>query len=160
MVDIFSKKEGPRREDVEAKRLLQGNRGTIHRLADQISNGQFTRSRAAMADAKKEPQPDGLNIHIYGGTPPPREPEPVVRISANDRVFVMDRNSGKQIELLGQLRMQEGVQYFTLATKKNGFISPIPPEIETLLDDLNGIVIESAEIKDKLAAVITSRLGL
>ncbi|WP_170759030.1 hypothetical protein [Ruegeria lacuscaerulensis] len=161
MVDIFSKKEGPRREDAEAKRLLQGNRTTIHRLADQISNGEFSRSRARMAQAKQEPQPEGKNIHILGGATTAAEPDPVVRISLNDRVFIMDANSGKQMEFLGQLRTNQiGTKYFTLATKQNGFVSPVDPEIEERLEDLNGIVIENDDIREKFAEVITKRLKL
>ncbi|WP_120632726.1 hypothetical protein [Ruegeria sp. EL01] len=160
MVDIFSKKDGPRREDQDARRLLQGNGATIRRLADQISNGAYSRSRAAMADAKKEPTPDGLNIHVYGGPSAPSEPNPVVRISTNERVFVMDANSGKQMEFLGQLCVKDGVKYFALATKENGFISPPPEEITDILSDLNNVVIDSDEIKEKLADVITRRLEL
>ncbi len=160
MVDIFSKKDGPRREDVEAKRLLQGNMGTIHRLADQISNGEYSRSRKAAAKAKEEPKPDGLNIHILGGPSKVSEPEPVVRISIDDRVMVMDAKSGKQMLFLGQLRMKDRVKFFVLATKENGFVSPLEPEIESTLQDLNGIVIENEEIREKFAAVIGERLGL
>ena len=160
MVDIFSKNDGPRREDVEAKRLLQGNMGTIHKLADQISNGGFSRSRAAMAKAKQEPEADGLNIHIMGGASKVHEPEPVVRISLDERVMIMDAKSGKQMIFLGQLRLKDGVKFFALATKENGFVSPLAPEIEKLLHDLNGIVIENKDIKEKFAAVIQERLGL
>lgn len=160
MVDIFSKSENPRREDAEAKRLLQGNRQTIHRLADQISNGEFSRSRARMAQAKQEPKPDGLNIHILGGSSAIKEIKPAVRISLNDRVFVMDENSGKQLEFLGQIKTGNGVEFFCLATQENGFISPVSPETEEVLQDLNGIVIETDEIKQKLAEVIATRLSL
>jgi len=47
MVDIISKKTGPRREDVVAKRLINNNWSTISRLADQISNGGYSKSRQA-----------------------------------------------------------------------------------------------------------------
>ena len=49
MVDIFSKREGPRLEDVKARRLLTQNAGTIRKLADQISNGGFSKMRAEQA---------------------------------------------------------------------------------------------------------------
>ena len=160
MVDIFSKNDGPRREDVEAKRLLQGNMGTIHKLADQLSNGGFSRSRAAMAKAKQEPRAEGLNIHILGDASKAQEPEPVVRISIDERVMIMDARSGKQMIFLGQLQMKGRVKFFVLATKENGFVSPLEPEVECLLEDLNGIVIENDNIKEKFAAVIQGRLGL
>ena len=160
MVDIFSKNDGPRREDVEAKRLLQGNMGTIHKLADQLSNGGFSRSRATMAKAKQEPKAKGLNIHILGGASQAHAPEPVIRISIDDRVMIMDARSGKQMTFLGQLRLRNRVKYFALATSENGFVSPLDPEIENLLQDLNGIVIENDDIKGKFAAVIQKRLGM
>ncbi|MFA3920532.1 hypothetical protein [Ruegeria hyattellae] len=160
MVDIFSKNDGPHREDVEAKRLLQGNRGTIHRLADQLSNGEFSRSRAALEKSRQEPEPEGLNIHILGSGSKPSEPEPVVRISIDERVMIMDANSGKQMILLGQLRVKNGVKFLALATQKNGFVAPLDPEIENTLNDLDGIVIENADIKEKLAQVIYGRLDL
>ncbi|WP_299848458.1 hypothetical protein [uncultured Roseovarius sp.] len=160
MVDIFSKNDGPRREDVEAKRLLQGNMGTIHKLADQISNGEFSRSRAAMAKAKQEPKAEGLNIHILGGASKASEPSPVVRVSIDERVMIMDANSGKQMIFLGQLRLKDRVKFFVLATKENGFVSPLDPDIQTKLQDLNGIVIENEAIKEKFATVISERLGL
>ena len=49
MVDIFSKREGPRLEDVKARRLLTQNAGTIRKLADQISNGGFSKMQADQA---------------------------------------------------------------------------------------------------------------
>lgn len=160
MVDIFSKKDGPRREDVVAKQLIQDNKKTIHRLADQISGGQFSRSRAADAKAKEEPKPDGLNIHIMGGPPAPPEPEPVVRVALNGRVILVDSASSKQMALLGQMRTKDGQSYFALATKENGFFSPLDEETEELLEDLNGVIIESADIEKKFVTVIEERLGV
>ena len=45
MVEIISKRDGPRREDVQVKRLIEQNRSTIVRLADQISGGGYSASR-------------------------------------------------------------------------------------------------------------------
>jgi len=160
MVDIFSKKEGPRREDVVAKRMINENRGTIHRLADQISNGGFSRSRAAMAKSKEKPKPIGLNIHDMGSAPAPVKEKPEIRISMNDRVMVMNANNGKQLQFLGQLRVKDGQKYFALATKENGFVAPLDAEMEQNLSDLNGIVIESDEIEEKFSEVLTKRLCL
>lgn len=63
MVDIFSKRDGPRLEDVRAKRLLSENAGTIRKLADQISSGGYSRMQAEQARRKEKPKPDGLIIH-------------------------------------------------------------------------------------------------
>ncbi|MDU9004463.1 hypothetical protein [Sedimentitalea todarodis] len=160
MVDIFSKKDGPRREDVAAKRLISENRTTIHRLADQFSGGEFSRSRTAMAKAKEEPKADGLSIHIMGGPSSPTPPEPAVRVSLNGRVIVVDANAGKQMQFLGQMRVKNGQKFFALATKENGFVSPVDDDVEHLLADLNGIVIESDDIENKFVGVIKDRLNL
>lgn len=159
MVDIFSKKEGPRREDVVAKRLISENRQTIHRLADQISGGGYSASRKAAAKAKEPPKPEGLNIHLLGGSAPASPPDPRVRISLNKRVVVMDANSGRQMQFLGQMRVRDGQTYFALATRTNGFVSPVDDETERQLADLNGVVIESSEIEEKFVGVIRERLN-
>ncbi|MFA3920413.1 hypothetical protein [Ruegeria hyattellae] len=160
MVDIFSKRERPRREDVAAKRIISENRSTISRLADQISGGEFSRSRAAMAKTKEEPKPEGLSIHILGGASSASAPEPVVRVSLNGRVIVVNANTGKQIRLLGQMRAKEGHKFFALATMENGFVSPLDDDTEQLLGDLNGIIIENDDIEEKFVHVITDRLDL
>ncbi|MCV3274266.1 hypothetical protein [Roseobacter sinensis] len=160
MVDIFSKKEGPRREDVAAKRIISENRQTIHRLADQISNGGFSRSRAAMAKAKEAPKPQGLSIHLLGGTGKAVDPEPVFKISLNGRVVIMDANSGKQLVFLGEMRRKDSQKYFALATKKNGFLSPLDDETQDRLRDLDGVILETGEIEDKFSDVMKDRLGL
>ncbi|MEM9634363.1 MAG: hypothetical protein AAGA50_23750 [Pseudomonadota bacterium] len=160
MVNIFSKKEGPRREDVEAKRLINENRSTIYRLADQLSNGGYSRSREKIRRSRQEPKPDGLVFHFLGGSAKQEEPEPRLRISPNNRVFVMDVNSGKQLLFLGELRDRQSLRYFALATKENGFVSPIEDDIKDTLRDLDGIVIETPDIQDKLLDVIRTRLQL
>ena len=161
MVDIFSKSDGPRREDVAAKRVIEENKSTIHLLADQISGGGFSRSRTAMARTKEDPKPEGLSIHILGcKASGHREPAPEVRASLNGRVIVVDTNSGKQLQFLGQMRRNNNQKYFALSTKDNGFVSPVDEKTEHLLADLNGIVIESDEIEEKFVEVVRKRLCL
>lgn len=158
MVEIISKKDGPRREDVAAKRLINENRSTIHRLADQISNGGFSRSRQLLKESRQEPKPDGLVFHFLDNSRTPEEPEPRLRRSPNGRVFVMDTKSGKQILFLGEVRERDSLRYFALSTKKNGFISPVDEAIEHSLSDLDGVVIESPEVEEKMLDVIRKRL--
>jgi hypothetical protein len=158
LVEIFSKKDGPRREDVAAKRLINENKATIHRLADQISNGGFSRSRQLLKQSKQEPKPDGLVFHFMDNSPTQVEPEPRLRRSPNGRVFVMDTKSGKQMLFLGEVRERGPVRYFALAKKENGFISPIDEDVEDTLAELDGVVIESPEIEEKLLEVIRKRL--
>ncbi|WP_156958674.1 hypothetical protein [Labrenzia sp. DG1229] len=70
----------------------------------------------------------------------------------------MDTKSGKQIMFLGEVRERDSLRYFALSTKKNGFISPVDEEIEHSLSDLDGVVIESAEVEEKMLDVIRKRL--
>lgn len=160
MVDIISKKSGPRREDVVAKRTINQNWSTIARLADQISDGGYTRSRQAMAKAKELPEPENLRIHILGGGNKAVKPDPIVRISINHRVIVVDARSGKQLQYLGEMRFQGSQKYFALATGSNGFYATVDEETEHLLSDLNGVIIESDSIQDAFIGVIKERLGL
>lgn len=160
MVDIFSKQKGPRREDVTAKRMINQNWPTISRLADQISDGGYTRSREAIANARKTPELDDLNIHILGGSSKVVEPDPIVRISRNNRVIVMDQRSGQQMQYLGELRFQSGQKYFALATEKNGFFATVDEDTETKLADLNGVIIESDTIQEQFVCAIKNRLDL
>lgn len=160
MVDIISRKSGPRREDVEARRTINKNWPTISRLADQISSGGYSRSRKALADAKKTPEPLQSNLHIVGGSSKELEAEPMVRVSMNNRVIVMDVRSGKQLQYLGALRFQGQQKYFALATSDNDFFATVDDETEQKLADLDGVVIESEDVQDKFIQVIKNRLDL
>ncbi len=165
MVDIISKKTAPRREDVVAKRLINNNWSTISRLADQISNGGYSKSRQASSNTvnsknSKQPESIGSNIHILGNASKAANPDPVVQISINNRVVIMDARSGKQIKFLGQIRFQNKQKYFSLATKKNGFFATVDEETELRLAELNGVIIESDDIQKAFIAAIKSRLGL
>lgn len=132
-MDIFSKREGPRREDVRAKRLISENAGTIRKLADQISNGGFTKMRQDQKRRAEEPKPDGLMIYTMSAPAKPDTPEPYVRISLNGRVVLADSRSGRQLQLLGEIRGGPGFKRFVLATKDNGFISPVSDDLSALL---------------------------
>ena len=47
MVDIISRKDGPRREDAAAKRMIDANRATITHLADRLTQGGYSAGIAA-----------------------------------------------------------------------------------------------------------------
>jgi hypothetical protein len=158
VVEIISKKEEPRREDVAAKRLINENRSTIYKLADQISNGGYSRSRQMLKQSREEPKPDGLVFHFLGGSTTPQEPQPRLRLSPNNRVFVMDTNSGKQMLFLGEIRERGPVRYFALATKENGFVSELDDDIKDILSELDGVVIETPQIEEKLLDAMRKRL--
>ena len=54
MVEVFSKQDGPRREDAHIRQVLAQNKGIITKLADQLSNGRYSRSKIP----RQAPQPD------------------------------------------------------------------------------------------------------
>lgn len=159
-MDIFSKREGPRREDVRAKRLISENAGTISRLADTISNGGFTRMRQEQARRKEEPKPEGLLIYSMAGPAKPDEPDPHVRVSLNGRVVLADRRSGKQLQLLGEIRSRSLSRYLVLATNENGFISPISDEIQALLGDYENAELSSEFNEKQIVQKFEESLGI
>ena len=57
-MDIFSKRSGPRAEDVQARQHLQRNWGTIEKLADTLSGGKYSADKAKRA-APPPQQPAG-----------------------------------------------------------------------------------------------------
>lgn len=155
MVEIISKRDGPRREDVQVKRLIEQNRATITRIADQISSGAYSARKAP----REAPKAQGLIFHHVSGGPPPADMHPQVRISLNGRVVVVDQNSGKQLHHIGEVRRKDGAEAFVLATKANGFFSPVDAAIATALAELDGTRVDAAGGEEQFAAAIGARLG-
>lgn len=162
MVTIISKSDGPRREDEAARRLIDGNRQTIARLADQFSQGAYSASRVARAagPAREAEAITRRLIAISDGATTAVEPSPYVRISPNRRVVVADAESGRQLQHLGALRPVEGGLAFALATRENGFIAPAEPVFLTALADLDGRRIDEDFAEEDLAREISRRLAL
>ena len=131
MVEIISKRDGPRREDVQVKRLIEQNRSTIARLADQISGGGYSASRKP----RQQPKAEGLIIHVGGSAATATEASPSIRVTMNGRVISKDQNTGRQLHHIGDVRNRNGEQIFVLATKQNGFFSPVD---ETIAEALAG----------------------
>ena len=156
MVHIISKREGPRREDVKAKRLIQENWGTIEKLADRISGGAYSASKV------KQPMPEakGLIINIPSSGGNTGDPEPHLRISSNGRVIVMDLNTGRQLHFLGQIAWRDGRRLFLLATRENGFVSPVDDSVGDRLTDLDGTPITTEFSEDHLVTQLNERLEL
>lgn len=159
-MDIFSKRDGPRPEDVRAKQLISENAGTIRRLADQISNGGFTRMRQDQARRKEEPKPQGLLIYSMAGAGTADEPDPYIRVSLNGRVVLADRISGKQIQLLGEIRNKFRSKVFVLATEENGFLSPVDEETRQALNQFDNAEIDPALSELVVAQKFGESLGL
>lgn len=155
MVEIFSRQDGPRREDAQVRRLIEQNRGVITKLADHFSGGLYSESKKP----KTAPQAQGLIIHI-GGSAPAHAPEPRIRITPNGRVIAVDVSSGRQLQHFGDLRDRQGVQMFALATTANGFIASLDDAIIEALSDMNGVSVGPAYGTADLAADIGLRLDI
>lgn len=156
MTGIRAARSEPRREDVEARQLIERNRGTIAKIADQISMGAYSAGR----QAKPEPKAEGLIIHVLGGSSASESPLPYVRISPNDRVVLADEATGRQLEFLGQIRRQAAVRRFVLATKANGFFAELSSESAERLAPLDGIELKAGYGDAELIADIRGRLQL
>ena len=157
-MDIISKKSGPRAEDQQMKHHVNSNWGTIEKLADTLSGGKFSANKA-----KKNappPQPEGLIIHDLARPRVADVPVPYLRISANGRVVLADTSSGIQLHFLGQLKRVDGAVRFVLATKANGFISPLDADIEEKLSDLANLTVNRSYSEDALAKDIKDRLQI
>lgn len=156
MVEIFSKHEGPRREDAHVKRLIEQNRDVITKLADQLSGGRYSESRKP----KLAPQAEGLIIHIGGGVRPASAPEPKIRVTANGRVISVDSTTGRQLQHFGDIRDRQGLKTFALATKANGYIRPLDETIVEALLDMDGVVVGSSYDDRDLTTDIGLRLDI
>ncbi|SFD19971.1 hypothetical protein [Tropicimonas isoalkanivorans] len=159
-MDIFSKRDGPREEDTQAKRLISQNAPVIRKLADQISNGGFTKMRQEQARRREEPSPKGLIFHDMKSKAPSDTPAPYVRVSVNNRVVLTDGNNGRQLQMLGEVRGNFMRRSFALATKENGFLSPIDEETKAAIAHLEDVEITSEFSEKDLASALEACLGL
>lgn len=157
-MDIFSKKTGPRSEDIQARQHLQRNWGTIEKLADTLSGGKYSADKARRA--APPPQPDGLIIVDQAGPRVADVPQPYLRISSNGRVVVADAHSGVQIHFLGQLKRINGAVRFLIASAENGFISPLASDLQIKIEDLADRSINRDYPEEELAKDLKSRLGI
>ncbi len=163
MVTIISKQSGPRREDVALRRMIDGNRPTIERLADQISHGQYSAGKRARAAARKraeEAAAAGGGMSKAARRPSAETAKPYLNISLNGRVVIVDFETGRQMHFLGTLAAPQGMRMFLLATAENGFGASLEPELAGKLQALNRRVIDDAFDEDRLEAEIASALGL
>ncbi|WP_119269422.1 hypothetical protein [Taklimakanibacter deserti] len=154
MVTIISKGDGPYKEDAAAKRLIQENRAKIHQLANHLTAGRWQHIKENrdplknLVEARRRPRP------VSG------DPEPYLRISPNNRVIVMDLNSGLQMHFLGELRMAGGQTHFVLASQANGFVGPLDGDIARQLERFDGLKLTTEYPEEQLARDICRCLGL
>ena len=156
MVEIISKRDGPRREDAQVKRLIEQNRSTIVRLADQISGGGYSASRKP----RQQPKAEGLIIHVGGGAAAVTEAKPSIHVTMNGRVISKDQNTGRQLHHIGDIRDRGGDQVFVLATKQNGFFSPVDEIVAEALADMDGSRLAATYTEEQLAFDIGAKLGI
>lgn len=156
MVDIVSKRSGPRAEDERARRMIEANRATIDKLADHLTNGGWSASR----QPRPEPRPEGLVIHAARATTATEPPQPFVRVAVNGRVSMVDANTGRQMHHIGDLRRHGGREVFRLATRENGFFTPVDAEIAAALGDLDGEGLEGRGAEGRLVEAISTRLHI
>lgn len=164
MVDIFSRRDGPRPEDVAARKVIEAHRPQITAIADRLTAGGYSASRrAAEAKAPAAGEPEGRRSRVHAlqtGPAAPAEPSPYIRISPNNRVVIADASSARQLHFLGELRRRDGQLRFVLATGDNGFISPLAPDLAKALADLDGAPVGGRQGEKLLAAEIATRLGM
>ncbi|WP_192246985.1 hypothetical protein [Mesorhizobium silamurunense] len=156
MVEIISKRDGPRREDVQVKRLIEQNRSTIVRLADQISGGGYSASRMP----RQQPKAEGLIIHVGGGTATVAEAKPSIQVTINGRVISKDQDTGRQLHHIGDIRNRGGEQIFVLATKQNGYFAPVDETVAAKLADMDGSRVTATYSEEQLAGDIGAKLGI
>lgn len=158
MVEIITKRDGPRREDVEARRLIENNRGTIDRIADRLTGGGYSARRRA--EPAPPPPSSSVIVHALGGAPQGGEPQPHIRVSTNGRVVMVDCATGRQMHHLGEVRRCGGIDRFLVATRENGFFAPVAEEVAEAIADLDRAPIVDSYTEEQLAADISTRLDL
>lgn len=157
MVEIISKRDGPRLQDLPQRKLIEKNRPVIRGLINKLTGGALSQSSAPQAEASQQ---NTKTIHIIDATPPREPGRAVVRISVNGRVVLMDDIHARQIMHLGDLRRTSQGDVFRLATKDNGFFAPVEAAIAEVLTDLDGQAISAQFTEDILAERIAERLSL
>lgn len=157
MVDIISKKDGPREEDVRLKTLIKNNQRTITALADRLSQGNYSRSRQPVSP---KPAPETFSKFYYRlSTPSQETTKPYIRISINGKVTIVDENSRKQLHHIGDIRRYVLNEKFILATKENNFFKPLADDIADELLQFDQIELTDDYTEDQLKEDISKKLG-
>lgn len=159
-MDIISKREGPRAEDLRARRMIAENSTTIRRLADQISNGGYTKMQEDKARRAEQPQAEGLIIRDLKAPRRDQNVEPYVKVSLNGRVVLVDKITSRQLQMLGEIRGPSMARRFVLATAENGFLSPVDDQIGGALAPFAEIPLTRAYTEKDLARAIEEALGV
>ena len=157
MTSRFSKREGLRKEDLPYYKLVEKNRPVIRGLMNHLTGGALSRAKSRPADEADE---STKSFYIGKATNAHAPGRPIVHISFNNRVLVIDDVHNKQLLHLGNLvRAAEGTK-FLLATKENDFFAPVAETIQEVLKDLDGSILSEQFTQDRFVSEITARLSL
>ena len=74
--------------------------------------------------------------------------------------MIADNSSGIQMHFLGQLKRVNGEVRFVLATKENGFFTPLDPDLHEKIADLADVTVNRSYSEDDLAQDIKMRLQI
>ena len=157
MTSRFSRREGPRKEDLPYHKLIEKNRPVIRGLMDRLTGGALSRAQSQPAD---EPRESTKSFHIGKATNAHEPGRPIVHISFNNRVLVIDDVHSKQLLHLGNLVSGAEGTRFLLATKENDFFAPVAETIQEVLMDLDGYILSEQFSQDRLVSELTARLSL
>jgi hypothetical protein len=157
-MDIRSRLSSERSEDKQAQQHIKRNWGTIERLADTLSGGKYSADKAKKA--APPPQAQGLIFVDQARPALPDAPVPYLRISINGRVVLADTSSGIQLHFLGEIKRVNGNKCFVLATKENGFFTPLAGDLAEKIADLADRTINRDYPENALAEDIKARLQI
>lgn len=159
MVTIISK-GGPDRRAAEARKLVEDNKSTIQAMTTYLSGG-VGRQPITVPQGPPTPEQQSFFRRFSASLPASRdEVKPYLRISLNNRVIIADSNSARQLHFLGELRGKGVVRRFVLATRENGFFSPLEEELREKLADLDNSFVADDAALEALSATLNERLGL
>ncbi|WP_425105081.1 hypothetical protein [Ancylobacter sp.] len=156
---IITKKDGPRKEDVAAKKMIRENWGTIDRLANQISGGRWQDIKQARAAKTSVAEYDRKSFIGYASVGRTAAPRPYIRISLNNRVVVVDEDTNRQLLFLGEIRHRAHGRVFCLATRANGFFDAATDEVLEALAGLDGCMLSEDEVDEPFKHELAARLG-
>ena len=159
MVYIITKNDGPRKEDVAAKKFIERNRTTIDRLANQISGGRWQDIKKARSAQVSIVEQDRRSFSGYAPVGRAEPSRPYIRISLNNRVVVADEETSRQVLFLGEMRRGVEGRVFRLATRENGFVDPLTDEILDALAGLDGLVLGEDDAEEPFKRELAARLG-
>ena len=159
MVYIITKDDGPRKEDVAAKKFIESNRTTIDRLANHLSGGRWQDIKNARNAQVQVVEQDRRSFSGYVPVGRAEASRPYIRISLNNRVVVADEETSRQVLFLGEMRRGAAGRVFRLATRENGFFAPLTDEILDVLSGLDGLVLGEDDAEEPFKRELAARLG-